>query len=121
MAESSFSPENNQKQFLTTLSDRDQPKEIKLISPKSINSNTKNLGYKSRAKFSSTKMIGVGLTQNMHTSAYTEVNKQLFSALIGKTSDLDWFMFETKIRQIILELIDPVKQKNDYLIQKETD
>jgi hypothetical protein len=45
----------------------------------------------------------------MKTAARTEVNHQLFSALMGKTSDLDWFMFETKVRQIILELIDPIK------------
>jgi hypothetical protein len=27
-----------------------------------------------------------------------EMDKLLFSALVGKTSDLDWFMFETKVR-----------------------
>ena len=40
----------------------------------------------------------MGLTSNMQAAAHTEINEQLFSALMGKTSDLDWFMFETKVR-----------------------
>ena len=61
----------------------------------------------------------VGLTSNMQAAAHAEVNEQLFSALLGKTSDLDWFMFETKVRQIILELVEPIKSKNDLMMAKE--
>lgn len=33
---------------------------------------------------------------------------EVFSILAGKSSELQWFMFETRIRQVVSELLEPL-------------
>jgi septation ring formation regulator EzrA len=37
-----------------------------------------------------------------------EFSPQLFGEMVGKASDLDWFMFENKVREIIGNLVEPL-------------
>lgn len=47
-----------------------------------------------------------------------QLDKTLFSALLGRTSDLDWFAFETKVRQIVLDLLEPMKHRAEFVISR---
>lgn len=46
------------------------------------------------------------------------MDPKLFTNLVEKTSDLDWFMFENKVRSIIQELIEPVLVKSEFINTK---
>lgn len=37
-----------------------------------------------------------------------DFNSEVFGVLAGKSSDLTWFMFESRIRQLIIELTEPI-------------
>jgi hypothetical protein len=38
----------------------------------------------------------------------SEFGKEFFSMLKDRASELDWFMFETRIRTVIQELVEPL-------------
>lgn len=41
-----------------------------------------------------------------------DFNKEVFGVLAGKSSDLTWFMFESRIRQLVLDLCEPIQEKS---------
>lgn len=44
-----------------------------------------------------------------------------FSNFVGKAQDIEWFMFETKIRTIIKELVQPMLNKTEEFIKVSDD
>ena len=40
-----------------------------------------------------------------------DFNKDVFSILKGKGSELDWQCFENRVKELVLELVEPL---NDY-------
>ena len=47
-----------------------------------------------------------------------DFNKEVFTVLAGKSTDLEWFMFEAKIRQVICDLMEPLQQKQQGVTEK---
>lgn len=45
-------------------------------------------------------------------------NKEVFSVLAGKNTELTWFMFENKIRDLITQVVDPLDNKTEKLSKK---
>ena len=48
--------------------------------------------------------------QKIEIDKVVDFGKDVFSVLSGGANDLEWFMFENKIREIIHEIIAPINR-----------
>jgi len=48
----------------------------------------------------------------------SEFGKEFFSMLKDRASELDWFMFETRIRTVIQELVEPLQDTTTTYVTK---
>lgn len=55
--------------------------------------------------------------QKTGKSKEIEFHQEIFSIMSGKATELQWFMFETRIRQIVQELIEPLSHKQSDINQ----
>lgn len=46
-------------------------------------------------------------------------NREVFSVLAGKSTELQWFMFENNIRDLVSTLLEPLDLKNDKLSKRQ--
>ena len=56
--------------------------------------------------------------EKKQSKADSEFKPDVFTALAGKSTDLDWFMFENKVRQIISDLVEPMQDKTNTFIAR---
>ena len=47
-----------------------------------------------------------------------EFDREVFSVLKGKGTKLDWAMFETRLRDVILEIVEPLRDDTKLHVQK---
>ena len=50
-----------------------------------------------------------------------ELDSEVFSLFAGKASDLQWFMFENRVRDLISDLLLPIQQRQMDVMTKFTD
>lgn len=42
----------------------------------------------------------------------------MFKDLIAKATDLEWFQFENKVRQIVQDLLEPMQIRTNFVLEK---
>jgi len=53
--------------------------------------------------------------QEKEKTGEVDFGKDVFSVMAGRATELEWFMFETRIRQLVQEIVEPVQDRtNSY-------
>ena len=55
--------------------------------------------------------------QKTGKSKEIEFHQEIFTIMAGKATELQWYMFETRIRQIVQEIVEPLSSKQTDINQ----